>query len=83
MDSNCSTLVQKGREMEQQSMCIVEVKRASDRIKILKLVIKGLLLNVVSAYTPQVDCQNTKLYWSKLDEVEESVSRMEMVVIGL
>lgn len=52
--------VQKGREMEQQSMCVVEVKRASDRNKILKLVIKGLLLNVVSAYTPQVDCQDTK-----------------------
>lgn len=56
-----------------------------DRIKILKLVIKELLLNVVSAYTPQVDCQleYKEEVWSKLDEVKASVSRMEMVVIGL
>lgn len=66
-------------------MCIVEVKRASDRIEILKLVIKGLLLNVVSAYIPQVDCQleYKEEFWSNVDEVEESVSRMEMVVIEL
>ena len=33
---------------------IVEVKRVSDRLMAMKLEVKGLKLNIISAYAPQV-----------------------------
>ena len=35
---------------------LVEVKRTSDRQIILKLEVDGILINIVSAYAPQVGC---------------------------
>lgn len=34
--------------------CVPEVKRISDRLMMIKLVIDRLILNVISAYAPQV-----------------------------
>lgn len=52
---------------------VVEVKRVPDRIMSLKLGIDGVMLNVVSAYAPQVGCQleEKEGFWSKLDQVLE------------
>lgn len=47
----------------------------SDRIMNLKLEIKQVMLNVLSAYAPQVGCQFEEKFWSKLNEVVESVPR--------
>ncbi|KAK3524010.1 hypothetical protein QTP70_017522, partial [Hemibagrus guttatus] len=54
---------------------VLEVKRVSDRVMSLKLEIEGVMLNVVSGYTPQVGCEleEKERFWSELDEVMESI----------
>lgn len=47
----------------------------SDRIMNLKLEIGQVMLNVLSAYGPQVGCQLEEKFWSKLNEVVDSVPR--------
>ncbi|KAK3568140.1 hypothetical protein QTP86_031379 [Hemibagrus guttatus] len=63
---------------------VLEVKRVSDRVMSLKLEIEGVMLNVVSGYAPQVGCEleEKERFWSELDEVMESISMGERVVIG-
>ncbi|KAK3574312.1 hypothetical protein QTP86_004345 [Hemibagrus guttatus] len=63
---------------------VLEVKRVSDRVMSLKLEIEGVMLNVVSGYTPQVGCEleEKERFWSELDEVMESIPTGEKVVIG-
>ncbi|MCJ8737270.1 hypothetical protein PDJAM_G00021940 [Pangasius djambal] len=63
---------------------VLEVKRVSDRVMSLKLEIEGVMLNVVSGYAPQVDCEleEKERFWSELDEVIESIPMGERVVIG-
>ncbi|MCJ8749472.1 hypothetical protein PDJAM_G00176630 [Pangasius djambal] len=63
---------------------VLEVKRVSDRVMRLKLEIEGVMLNVVSGYAPQVGCEleERERFWSELDEVIESISTGERVVIG-
>ncbi|KAK3551510.1 hypothetical protein QTP70_017369 [Hemibagrus guttatus] len=63
---------------------VLEVKRVSDRVMSLKLEIEGVMLKVVSGYAPQVGCELEKKerFWSELDEVMESISTGERVVIG-
>ncbi|KAK3521554.1 hypothetical protein QTP70_013074 [Hemibagrus guttatus] len=63
---------------------VLEVKRASDRVKSLKLEIEGVMLNVVSGYAPQVGCEleEKERFWSELHEVMESIPTGERVVIG-
>ncbi|MCI4382162.1 hypothetical protein PGIGA_G00260620 [Pangasianodon gigas] len=50
----------------------------------LKLEIKGVMLNVVSGYAPQVGCEleEKERFWSELDEVIESIPTGERVVKG-
>ena len=40
---------------EELAKSVLEVKRVSDRLMAMKLEIKGLILNIVSAYAPQVN----------------------------
>ncbi|KAK3548755.1 hypothetical protein QTP70_020328 [Hemibagrus guttatus] len=63
---------------------VLDVKRVSDRVMSLKLEIKGVMLNVVSGYAPQVGCEleEKERFWSELDEVMESIPTGERVVIG-
>ncbi|KAK3542098.1 hypothetical protein QTP86_014017 [Hemibagrus guttatus] len=63
---------------------VLEVKRVSDRVMSLKVVIEGVMLNVVSGYAPQVGCEleEKERFWSELDEVMESIPTGERVVIG-
>ncbi|KAK3548411.1 hypothetical protein QTP70_012651 [Hemibagrus guttatus] len=63
---------------------VLEVKRVSDRVMSLKLEFEGVMLNVVSGYAPQVGCEleEKEKFWSELDEVMESISTVERVVIG-
>jgi len=50
---------------------VVEVRRKSDRILSIKLVVGSEVLNVVSVYAPQVwlDEEMKRLFWEDLDEV--------------
>lgn len=55
----------------------MEVKKGSDRIASLKMEIRVLVLNAVSAYAPHVGGQREEKgeFWKKMDKVEESIMK--------
>ena len=63
---------------------VVDVKRKSDCILSIKLVVGSEVLNVVSIYGPQVglDEEIKKLFWEDLDEVVQSIPQSEGLLIG-
>ena len=63
---------------------LVEVKRTSDRQITLKLEVDGILINIVSAYAPQVGCSEEEkaAFWADLEEVVEQIAGDERLVIG-
>ncbi|KAG5571748.1 hypothetical protein H5410_061514 [Solanum commersonii] len=63
---------------------VVEVRRISDRLMTIKLVIGGCTLSVISAYAPQVglDEETKKLFYEDLDEVVRGIPNTEKIVIG-
>ncbi|KAI5619089.1 hypothetical protein C0J50_21120 [Silurus asotus] len=69
---------------EEYSKCVVEVKRVSDRVMIVKLEVEGVMINVISAYASQVGCEmeEKEKFWSKLDEVVTSEPKNKRLVIG-
>ncbi|KAI5614769.1 hypothetical protein C0J50_3417 [Silurus asotus] len=69
---------------EEYSKNVVEVKRVSDRVMIMKVEVEGMMINVISAYAPQVGCEieEKERFWSELDEVVDGVPRKERLVIG-
>ncbi|KAF7708371.1 hypothetical protein HF521_017428 [Silurus meridionalis] len=68
---------------EKYSESVVEVKRVSDRVMNVKLEVEGMMINVISAYAPQVGCEmeEKKRFRSELDEVVDGVPRKERLVI--
>ncbi|KAI5614476.1 hypothetical protein C0J50_9063 [Silurus asotus] len=69
---------------EEYSKSLVKVKRVSDRVLIVKVEVEGKMINVISAYAPQVGCEmvEKERFWSELDEVVDGVPRNEQLVIG-
>ncbi|KAI5102018.1 hypothetical protein C0J45_7370 [Silurus meridionalis] len=69
---------------EKYSKSVVAVKRVSDRVMNIKLQVEGLMINIISAYAPQVGCEMEvkEQFWSDLDEVVEDVPRKERLLIG-
>ena len=63
---------------------VVDVKRQGDRIILVKLVVGDLILNVISAYVPQVaHNEGTKLeFWGGLEDLVRSVPIGERLFIG-
>ena len=63
---------------------VVDVKRHGDRIILVKLVVGDLVLNVISAYAPQVGHnENTKgEFWEGLEDMVRSVPIGEKLFIG-
>ena len=63
---------------------VVEVKRVSDRLMAMKLEIKGSILNIVSAYAPQVNnsMEEKNDFWEDLNGLIESISKEERIVSG-
>jgi exonuclease III len=63
---------------------VVDVRRKGDRIIIVKLVHGNLVLNVVSAYAPQVglDMSANRQFWEDLEDVVRSVPSNEKLFIG-
>ena len=63
---------------------VVEVKRRSSRVMKIKLMLSEEVLNVISAYAPQVGCdvEEKSLFWQELDEVLTSIPDEERVVLG-
>ena len=63
---------------------VVEVKRQGDMIILVKLVAGDLVLNVISAYAPQVGLgESAKMqFWEDLDDIVGSVPASEKLFIG-
>ena len=62
---------------------VVEVRRKSDRIMTIKVLVGSVFVNVVSVYAPQVGLleETKKLFWEDLDEVIQEVPRSEKLFI--
>ncbi|XP_051784652.1 uncharacterized protein LOC127528083 [Erpetoichthys calabaricus] len=69
---------------EQYVKSVLEVKRVSDRVMIMKLEIGGVMMNVVNAYVQQVGCAmgEKEDFWSEMNEVMNSVQKGQKMVIG-
>jgi hypothetical protein len=63
---------------------VVEVRRVSERIMLVKLILGRKVLNVVTAYAPQVgrSAEEKDSFWCELMELIASVGKGEEIVIG-
>ena len=63
---------------------VVDVKRSGDRIILIKLVVGKLILNILSAYAPQVGLPvaDKNRFWEDLEEILRGIPREEKVFIG-
>ena len=63
---------------------VLGVKRVTDRMICVKMEVKGKVLNIVSAYAPQVGCdkEEKEKFWERMDQLVEEIPRDEKVVIG-
>ena len=60
------------------------MKRKSDRMMSVKMEIEGVMVNVISAYAPQMgyELEEKEDFWNDLDGMVESVHKGERVLIG-
>ena len=63
---------------------VVEIWRVTDRIICLKMELDGVMVNVISAYAPQVRCiyEEKETFWVDLDKTVEKTPRNEKNVVG-
>lgn len=66
------------------SSMVVDVKRISDRLMIIRLVVDGGRVSVVSAYAPQVGCSDEEKmkFWEMLEQALLEIPKEEKVIIG-
>ena len=72
---------------EELAESVLEVKRVLDRLMAMKLKVKGSILNIVnivSAYAPQVNnsMEEKNDFWEDLEGLIESISTEERIVLG-
>ena len=68
---------------EELAESVLEVKRVSDRLMAMKLEVKGSILNIVSAYAPQVNnSMEEKKDLGRPRRVDRSISKEERIVLG-
>ena len=69
---------------EQLVESVLEVKRVSDRLMAMKLEVNRSILNIVSAYAPQVNnsMEEKNDFRENLDGLIESISTEERIVLG-
>ena len=69
---------------EELAESVLEVKRMSDRLMAMKMEVKGSILNIVSAYAPQINnsMEEKNDFGQNLDGLIESVSKQERIVLG-
>ena len=69
---------------EELAKSVLKVKRLSDRLMAMKLEVKVSILNIVSAYAPQVNSsmEEKNDFWEDLDGLIESISKEERIVLG-
>ena len=69
---------------KEQVDMVLELWRVTDRISCLKMELDGVMLNVISAYSPQVGCirEEKEAFWLDLDESVEKIPKNERIVVG-
>ena len=69
---------------EDRAKSVLEVKRVSDRLMAMKLELKESILNIASAYAPQVNnsMEEKNDYWEDLDGLIKSMSKRERIILG-
>ncbi|XP_059295649.1 uncharacterized protein LOC132048985 [Lycium ferocissimum] len=62
----------------------VEVRRINDRMMVIKLVVGGFTLNIISAYAPQAGMykEEKRGFWEDLDLVVVSIPPIEKLFVG-
>ena len=70
---------------EKLAESVLEVKRVSDRLMAMKLEVNGSILNILSAYAPQVNnsMEEKNDFWEDLDELIESILKEERIYLGV
>ena len=60
------------------------MERVTDKTICLKMELNGVMLNVFSAYAPQVGCirEEKEAFWMDLDETVEKILKNERIVVG-
>ncbi|XP_059310716.1 uncharacterized protein LOC132062086 [Lycium ferocissimum] len=63
---------------------VVEVRRVTDRMMSIKVVVEGLTLNIVSAYAPQAGSgeEEKRRFWEDLDELVGGIPPTEKLFVG-
>ncbi|XP_059306307.1 uncharacterized protein LOC132057711 [Lycium ferocissimum] len=63
---------------------VVEVRRVTDRMMSIKVVVEGLTLNIISAYAPQAGLgeEEKRRFWEDLDEVVGGIPPTEKLFVG-
>ena len=63
---------------------VAEVQRKNDRIIRLKVCCGGEVLNIISAYAPQVGCteEEKSNFWSEMDGIMQELEENERVIVG-
>ena len=63
---------------------VVEVRRRDDRIILIRMVVGDSVVNVISAYAPQVDLSDStkRQFWEDLDSMVSTVPISEKLFIG-
>ena len=63
---------------------MIEVRRVSERIIVLRVAIGKLVMNIISAYAPQVDLhmEEKEDFWVRMIETVSSIGPGEKVLIG-
>ena len=69
---------------EELAESVLEVKKVSDRLMTMRLEVKRSILNILSAYAPQVNNSMGEKndFWEDLDGLIESISKEERIVLG-
>ena len=69
---------------EELAESVLEVKRVSDRLMAVKLEVNRSVLNIISAYAPQVNnsMEEKSDFWEDLNGLIEIVSKQETIVLG-
>lgn len=63
---------------------IIEVKRISDRIMFIKVLVEGETVNILSAYAPQSGCRDSEkeAFWTAYDDILQQIPNGETCVVG-
>nr|XP_032523145.1 craniofacial development protein 2-like [Danaus plexippus plexippus] len=63
---------------------LLEVDRRCDRLMRVRVLIEGVITNLISAYTPQAGCSGSEKesFWEQFEEVLRAIPAAEVIIVG-